>query len=79
MARSRALAVRVVGHARSFSASRTLSSYTTKADTTDGKYDYDLLVIGSGPAGYAAAVRAWDLGKTVCVVEKDWLGGAHFG
>lgn len=23
-----------------------------------------------------AAVRAWDLGKTVCIVEKSWLGGA---
>ena len=41
-----------------------------------GQFDYDLIIIGSGPAGYAAAVRAWDLGKRVCVIEKTWLGGA---
>ncbi|MFA4991850.1 MAG: dihydrolipoyl dehydrogenase [Candidatus Omnitrophota bacterium] len=36
---------------------------------------YDLAVIGSGPAGYAAAIRAARLGMKVCVFEKDRLGG----
>lgn len=36
---------------------------------------YDLTVIGSGPGGYAAAVRAAELGAKVCIVEKDLLGG----
>jgi dihydrolipoamide dehydrogenase len=37
--------------------------------------DYDLCVIGAGPAGYSAAVRAWDFGKRVALVEKSELGG----
>jgi dihydrolipoamide dehydrogenase len=37
--------------------------------------DYEILVIGGGPAGYAAAIRAGQLGKKVLCVEKDKLGG----
>jgi dihydrolipoamide dehydrogenase len=37
---------------------------------------WDLCVIGAGPAGYAAAMRAHDLGKRVIVVERDRVGGA---
>lgn len=37
---------------------------------------YDLCVIGGGPAGYAAAMRAIDFGKRVLLVEKSKLGGA---
>ena len=37
---------------------------------------YDLCVIGGGPSGYAAAMRAVDFGKTVSLVERDRLGGA---
>ena len=36
---------------------------------------YDLCVIGGGPAGYAAAMRAIDFGKKVILVEKSKLGG----
>lgn len=36
---------------------------------------YDLCVIGGGPAGYAAAMRAIDFGKKVVLIEKDKLGG----
>lgn len=36
---------------------------------------YDLCVIGSGPAGYAAAMRALDLKKKVLLVEKEKVGG----
>jgi dihydrolipoamide dehydrogenase len=36
---------------------------------------FDIIVIGSGPGGYVAAIRASQLGKTVAVVEKAELGG----
>lgn len=36
---------------------------------------YDLCVIGGGPSGYAAAMRAIDLGKRVLLVERDRIGG----
>jgi len=39
-------------------------------------YDYDLLVLGSGPAGQKAAVQAAKLGRKVAVVERRQLGGA---
>jgi len=38
-------------------------------------HDYDLLMIGGGPAGYAGAIRAGQLGKRVLCVERDKLGG----
>lgn len=37
---------------------------------------YDLCVIGGGPAGYAAAMRAIDFGKRVILIEKSKVGGA---
>ncbi len=37
--------------------------------------NYDLIVIGSGPGGYVAAIRASQLGMKVGVVEKESLGG----
>jgi dihydrolipoamide dehydrogenase len=36
---------------------------------------YDCMVIGSGPGGYVAAIRAAQLGKRTAVVEKDKVGG----
>ena len=36
---------------------------------------YNLIVIGSGPGGYVAAIRASQLGMKVAVVEKESLGG----
>lgn len=40
------------------------------------KGHFDLVVIGGGPAGYAAAMRAIDFGKKVLLVERDKVGGA---
>jgi dihydrolipoamide dehydrogenase len=36
---------------------------------------YDCIVIGSGPGGYVAAIRAAQLGKKTAVIEKDEVGG----
>jgi dihydrolipoamide dehydrogenase len=36
---------------------------------------FDLVVLGGGSGGYAAALRAAELGKTVALVEKDKVGG----
>jgi len=37
---------------------------------------YDLCVIGCGISGFSAAMRAFDLGRNVCILEKDEIGGA---
>ena len=36
---------------------------------------YDLIVLGSGPGGYVAAIRASQLGLKVAIVERELLGG----
>src|SRR5437660_323538 len=36
---------------------------------------YDVAVIGAGPGGYVAAIRASQLGAKVAIVEKQYLGG----
>ncbi len=36
---------------------------------------FDLAVIGGGPGGYVAAIRAAQLGMSVAVVEREHLGG----
>jgi len=42
----------------------------------DHTYDYDVLIIGAGPGGYVAAIRAAQLGlKTACVESRETLGG----
>ena len=38
-------------------------------------FDFDLAVLGGGPGGYVAAIRAAQLGQKVCIIEKDKLGG----
>ena len=40
------------------------------------KFDYDVLVIGAGPGGYVAAIRAAQLGlRTACAESRETLGG----
>jgi dihydrolipoamide dehydrogenase len=37
--------------------------------------NFDVVVIGAGPGGYVAAIRAAQLGLSVAIVDKEWLGG----
>jgi len=37
--------------------------------------NYDVIVIGAGPGGYVAAIRAAQLGKKTAIIDKQWLGG----
>ena len=36
---------------------------------------YDVIIIGSGPAGYVAAIRAGQIGLKTAIIEKDYIGG----
>jgi len=37
--------------------------------------DYDVIVLGAGPAGYVSAIRSAQLGQKTAIVDKRWLGG----
>ncbi|MGC9151710.1 MAG: dihydrolipoyl dehydrogenase [Microbacter sp.] len=37
--------------------------------------DYDVIIIGAGPAGYVAAIRAGQVGLKTAVIEKQYIGG----
>jgi len=37
--------------------------------------NYDVIVIGAGPAGYVAAIRAAQLGQKTAIIDRQWLGG----
>ena len=39
------------------------------------EHSFDVIVIGAGPGGYVAAIRAAQLGKSVAIVEREHLGG----
>ena len=36
---------------------------------------YDIVVIGAGPGGYVAAIKAGQLGAKVAIIEKNYIGG----
>jgi dihydrolipoamide dehydrogenase len=36
---------------------------------------FDVVVLGAGPGGYVAAIRAAQLGKKVAIIEKEYWGG----
>ncbi len=37
--------------------------------------NYDVIVIGAGPAGYVCAIRAAQLGQKTAIIDKQWMGG----
>jgi len=37
--------------------------------------NYDVIVLGAGPAGYVCAIRAAQLGQKTAIIDKEWLGG----
>src|SRR5690554_2834443 len=39
------------------------------------KHNYDVVIVGGGPGGYVAAIRASQLGLKAAVVEKEKIGG----
>jgi dihydrolipoamide dehydrogenase len=53
-----------------------VDAYSAATPQVDGgDYDYDIAVIGGGPGGYVAAIRAAQMGARVILAEKDKLGG----
>ena len=48
---------------------------TSASDQADIEFDYDFIIIGSGSAAFAAAIRARELGASVAVVERGTVGG----
>jgi dihydrolipoamide dehydrogenase len=45
------------------------------SETSPSDQHFDVIVLGAGPGGYVAAIRAAQLGKSVAVVEKKYWGG----
>ena len=41
---------------------------------TMGNDSFDVIVIGAGPGGYPAAIRAAQLGAKTAIIEREWLG-----
>lgn len=46
-----------------------------RQESQNKNLSYDLVVVGSGPGGYVAAIRAAQLGMKTAIIEKDTLGG----
>src|SRR5688572_11991794 len=54
---------------------RQAQSQPKPPDKPKTSYNFDIIVIGGGPAGYAAAIRAGQLKRRVLCIEKENLGG----
>ncbi|MEL7650193.1 MAG: dihydrolipoyl dehydrogenase [Sedimentibacter sp.] len=46
-----------------------------ETNKVSSSYDFDVLVIGGGPGGYVAAIKAAQMGKRTCLIEKEHYGG----
>jgi dihydrolipoamide dehydrogenase len=65
-----------IGGIQSSKNTAALVSFMNVRTYASGSDEYDLTVIGSGPGGYVAAIKAAQLGlKTACVEKNDTLGG----
>ena len=53
----------------------TSDASTSPASDASASEKFDLVVIGSGPGGYVAAIRAGQLGLNAAVIEQDKIGG----
>ena len=58
-----------------FAAAPQFPARTPFISESDFMANYDLIVIGAGPAGYVAAIKAAQLGKKVACVDKERYGG----
>ena len=62
-------------------AARFINSIKSKLEDNGLMDQYDVVVIGAGPGGYPAAIRAAQLGASVAIVERERYGGTclNFG
>ena len=44
----------------------------------DFAIELDTVVIGAGPGGYVAAIRAAEMGQKVAIIEREYIGGVLF-
>jgi dihydrolipoamide dehydrogenase len=52
-----------------------MGSFAAQQEPESNPMSYDVIVLGSGPGGYVAAIRASQLGLKTAIVEKEALGG----
>ena len=52
-----------------------VSESKSLSSTTFNEQSFDIVIIGGGPGGYVAAIRASQLGASVAVVERETMGG----
>ena len=72
-------AVKEAGYPATVKTSQTIDPDVVRDDSAGsngaGRKDFDLIVIGGGSAGFAAAIKGTDLGAKVAMVEANTLGG----
>ncbi len=68
-------AVERAGYRARVTARHPLVSAAPPPEEAAANFDYDLIVIGTGGAGMAAAIRGAELGRRVCIIEAGTIGG----